>query len=337
MAARPRCGNAVGVQITLLTTDGVSEHTRADLPALLQRDGIVWVDVPEWDDDISFLLSDVFGFHQLALRDCAIRNQVPKVHVYPDHVFVVLHAPKLGTGGHVHYVELDQFIGANFLVTVHGPVNAAVDPSEALVEVTAVRKRINSGRFRPATAYHLSHAVVSALTGRLREHTATLTQEVWRLEQTVTAGHMGDPEKFLDEMFRCRHGLLTVSTMCTLSGEVYGRMARIHTFGDAGQFFLDDVVDQFHRLGVMADGQKDYLQGTIEFYQARTNTKMTVAAERLAVIAAVTLPVTALSSVLGMNVIVNQSTHWGALIALLSVMLLMSGLLLWWAKSKGWW
>jgi magnesium transporter len=64
---------------------------------------------------------------------------------------------------------------------------------------------------------------------------------------------------------------------------------------------------------------------------------MTIAAERLAVIAAVTLPVTALSSVLGMNVIVNEVTHWGALAALLSVMLVMSSALLWWAKRKGWW
>jgi hypothetical protein len=56
---------------------------------------------------------------------------------------------------------------------------------------------------------------------------------------------------------------------------------------------------------VMADTQKAYLHGTIEFYQARTNTKMTIAAERLAVIAAITLPITALSSVLGMNLIVE--------------------------------
>jgi Mg2+ and Co2+ transporter CorA len=87
----------------------------------------------------------------------------------------------------------------------------------------------------------------------------------------------------------------------------------------------------------MADGQKDYLQGTIEFYQARTNTKMTIAAERLAVIAAVTLPVTALSSVFGMNVIVNGSTHWDWLILLLIVMAGMSTVLLWWTRKKGWW
>jgi Mg2+ and Co2+ transporter CorA len=87
----------------------------------------------------------------------------------------------------------------------------------------------------------------------------------------------------------------------------------------------------------MAEAQREYLQGVIEFYQARTNTKMTIAAERLAVIAAVTLPVTALSSIVGMNVIVNDSTHLSLLIVLLAVMGVMSVMLLLWARRKGWW
>ena len=86
----------------------------------------------------------------------------------------------------------------------------------------------------------------------------------------------------------------------------------------------------------MAETQKSYLQGTIEFYQARTNTKMTIAAERLAVIAAVTLPITALSSVLGMNLIVNDETHWIPLAITLAIMMAMSTALLVWAKRKGW-
>ena len=114
-------------------------------------------------------------------------------------------------------------------------------------------------------------------------------------------------------------------------------MATITAFGPGtGQSLLQDVVDQFHHLSVMADSQKAYLQGTIEFYQARTNTKMTIAAERLAVIAAVTLPITALSSIFGMNVIVNENTQWIALAVTLAVMLAISMTLLVWAKRKGW-
>ncbi len=298
---------------------------------------VFWVDIPVWNEPAERMLTTTFGFHPLAVRDSANRNSVPKIHLHDDHLFLVLHAPQPGAGGHVHYIELDQFIGERYLVTVHGPLNPAVDPAAATVEVDAVLSRLISGKLKPTRAFELSYALLTALTGRLRTFTADLTKDVWKLEQRVTGGHLGDPESFLEEMFRARHGLLTVCTMSALSREVYSRMATIAVFGSGpGQALLQDAVDQFNHLSVMADTQKAYLQGTIEFYQARTNTKMTVAAERLAVIAAVTLPVTALSSVLGMNVIVNDRTEWILLAAILAVMLAMSATLLIWAKRKGW-
>ena len=326
------------MHVRFIAPSGMELCDPSDLPALLTRtDGLVWVDVPEWNELAEQTLTATFGFHPLAMRDSANRNQVPKIHRYDDHLFLVLHAPQPGAGGHVHYVELDQFIGERYLVTVHGPLNPAVDPAAAMVEVDAVLSRLASGKLRPKKAFELSYALLTALTARLRAYTAELTKDVWALEQRVTGGHLGDPETFLDEMFRARHGLLTVSTMSALSREVYARMATIEAFGPgSGQALLHDAVDQFHHLSVMADSQKAYLHGTIEFYQARTNTKMTVAAERLAVIAAVTLPITALSSVLGMNLIVNDETHWVALAVTLAVMLAMSTMLLIWAKRKGW-
>ena len=105
---------------------------------------------------------------------------------------------------------------------------------------------------------------VPALAGRLRDYVAVLTRDVWNLEQRVTAGHLGDAEQFLDEMFRARHGLLTEQTMAALSREVY-----------------------------------------------------------------------AISSILGMNVIVNENTQPFALAIALAVMATISGILLVWAKRKG--
>ena len=324
--------------IWFITAAGVRDHDVGDLPELLNRpDGLVWWDIPEWDEQAEQILSEVFCFHPMAIRDCAQRNRVPKVHIYPDHLFLVLHAPQAGAAGHVHYVELDQFVSDRYLVTVHGPLNPVVDPAAARVEVDSVARRLKSGKLRPANGQDLSYALVTALAGRLRDFTAQLTTDVWGLEQQVTGGHLGDPEQFLDQMFRARHGLLTVQTMAGLSHEVLARMASIHAFGTEGQDDLHDLIDQSERLQSMAHVQKDYLQGTIEFYQARTNTKMTIAAERLAVIAAVTLPVTAVSSILGMNVIVNDNTQPLALTIALLIMGTISIVLLIWAKRRGWW
>jgi magnesium transporter len=336
-----------GVDVLRLSRNGVERRSPDDLDVLLKGDstekgdsthkGVVWVDVPAWDDDAAAVLTDRFGIHQRAAVDCARRNPVPKVHVYPGHVFVVLHAPERGARGHVHYIELDQFIGPDWLITVHGPVNPVVRADVALEETRAVARRLETGRLRPASAADLSFAVVTALTGRMRTLLSTLTEEVWQLERQVTAGHGGDPEQFLEELFAVRHGLLAIRTMGSLSHEVYGRMATLDVWPGPAHALLTDLEDQFRRIGAMAEAQREYLQGVIEFYQARTNTKMTIAAERLAVIAAVTLPVTALSSIVGMNVIVNDSTHVGQLVVLLAVMSVMSAMLLLWARRKGWW
>src|SRR5688500_3780858 len=100
---------------------------------------------------------------------------------------------------------------------------------------------------------------------------------------------------------------------------------------------MKDVVEQYETVAHISDAQLGFLMGVTEFYRARTDTKMTIAAERLAVIAAITLPITSLSSVIGMNVIVNESTRWVPLAILLLIMLAISLTLLRWAHKQGWW
>ena len=327
------------MDVRLVSDAGVEQRPVDQLGALLEgEDGLVWVDIPTVDARAVHVLTEVFGFHPLAVRDCENRNHVPKVHVYADHAFVILHAPELAKGGHVHYLELDQFIGPNYLVTVHGPLNPVVDPELALRETGAVRKRIEAGRLRPASPFELSHAIVSMLARHQAAFVAALAENVGLLEQRVMESGVGDPERFLEELFRVRHGLVAVRTMAGLSREVYGRMATLaRLVPEDARTLVDDLLDQFGRVHGVADGENQFLHAVIEFYQTRTNTKMTIAAERLAVIAAVTLPITALSSIYGMNVIVNDRTHPVHLAVVLIVMAAMSATLLRWARRQGWW
>ena len=327
------------MRVLSLTGDKVETHDVSDVEALLKQDDtLVWVDVPECSDEAVRLLTDVLECHPLAVRDCMQRNRVPRVRIYPHQQLLIVHGPERGPSGHVHYIELDQIIGDKYLVTVHGPLNPAVDPAVALRETDAVRRRIESGRLKPDSPFELSYAIITALTHGLESFIEELTRDVWNLEQRVTGGHMGNPEEFLEELFQARHGLLAVRTMGALGAEVYGRIAALESRVPADDLpLVTDVVDQLTRIRGLADGEREYLQGVIEFYRARAETKMTIAAERLAVIAVVTLPITALSSVYGMNIIVNDRTHVPALIGVLAVMVVMSATLLTWAKRRGWW
>jgi Mg2+ and Co2+ transporter CorA len=319
--------------------EGTTRRDLSELPDLLLRtDGFVWLDIPTWSDEAESVLTNQFGFHPMAIENTRQRNHIPRVHVYPRHLFIVIHAPEIGTGGHVHYLELDQFLGERFLVTVHGPLNPKVSLEAALRETQAVAQRMEQGRLQPSSPFGLTYAIVSAIARREADLAGEIARQVGLLEQRVMAASDEEPQEFLTELFTARHELLTIRTMAAQGGEIYRRAIKLTTFAPPkGLKLMKDLLDQYESVASISQAQLDFLMGVTEFYRARTDTKMTIAAERLAVIAAITLPVTAISSIMGMNVIVNDSTHWVLLTILLVIMGVLSLVLLRWAKRQGWW
>ena len=327
------------MELRWIDSNTVSTHDLADLPALREKTGgFLWLDIPEWSDEAEELLERDFSFHPMAITESRNRNHIPRVHVYPQHVFIVVHAPEIGANGHVHYLELDQFVGENFLVTIHGPLSPKVPLQAALRETHAVAARIDSGRLHPTSPFGLTYAIVSSIARREAEMVADIAREVGLMEQRVMSEADEDPQQFLSELFAARHELLTIKTMAVQGSEIYRRAIKLTNFAPPeGIALMKDLLDQYETVAHISDSQLVFLMGVTEFYRARTDTKMTIAAERLAVIAAITLPITSLSSVVGMNVIVNGSTHWLTLGILLLIMLAMSLILLRWAHKQGWW
>lgn len=311
-----------------------------ELPELLATPGgWVWLDVDEPGADLAELLrGPLFGCPPRAVKDSLLRNHVSRLKVGGDCLFVAAHKAHPGPRGHVHYLELDQFVSPRYLVTIHGPRNPLVPPEALLVETRDAAARVASGYWRPKSALELSHAIVALLTLNEECYVNELAERVGALEQRVMAQQEDrNPQAFLDELFQVRHVLLTIRTMTAQSSEIYARAMHLVQTDKAGTRLLADTRDQYLRLSRVTGSQLDFLLGVTEYYRARTDTKMTIAAERLAVIAAITLPVTAISSVVGMNVIVNDETQLPELAVLLAIMGALSLYLLRWARRQGWW
>ena len=317
----------------------VKESDPADLEALLgSDDGFVWVDIPVYDDEAGAVLKETFGFHPLTVKGCRERSHVPRIQAYPDYLYVVVHAPDSGDPGHVHLLELDQFIGARYLVTTHGPLGDGVDLASALRETRTALDRMKTGRFAPATPAELSYAIVSAMARRQEGYVSRLATDIAALERRVIAEAGEDPELLLEEMFKLRHELLTIRTMAAQSREVYARISSLAAFlPDAAMPFVNDLADQFDRVRSICDGEKEFLQGVLDFYQSRVSTKMNLAMERLTLIASILLPISAVAGILGMNIIVNRETNVAQVAIVLGFMALIVLGMFGWARKKGWW
>ena len=206
----------------------VEHHRVDDLPRLLKReDGLLWVDIPDVRRRGVDRAERRVRVPSAGHPDCVERNRVPKVHVYPDHVFVMLHGPELGQGGPRPLYRAGPVRRRRYLVTVHGPTNPAVEPEVPLRET---RRRAAPAGGRPAPsvlAGRLSYAIVSSLIRPLSELHRGPDQDVWQLEQRVTSGHSATRSSSWRSCSGPGTGCWRCGTMATLSREVYGRMATL--------------------------------------------------------------------------------------------------------------
>jgi Mg2+ and Co2+ transporters len=87
---------------------------------------VVWADVSDPTSEDFTELAQEFNFHPLSIEDCRNAHQRPKVEEYPGYYFMVLYEAELvGPHDNLELRELNIFLGANFLVTVHSrPIRA---------------------------------------------------------------------------------------------------------------------------------------------------------------------------------------------------------------------
>lgn len=292
------------IDVRWISPAGIEDRPEADLPGLLSRaDGFVWVDIPVCDERAAALLSDVFHFHPLGIRECQQQATLPKIHAYPDHYFVVLHGVEVTGDGEVHLLQVDQFISHRYLVTVHHPPGDGPPLGEPTPrESEAVLARLEGGRLRPKFPGELAHAIVTGIARRLESVLAELASQIGALERRVMKGDDRGHEALLEQMFRVRHQLLTVRTIATQSREVHARMAALtRATVPETAFWVEDLLDYFDRLRNVSDGQKELLQEVLDFYQTRIANELSRFVKRLTSVGAILVADTLVAGIYGMN------------------------------------
>src|SRR5215217_1651256 len=123
----------------------------------IAAEGLRWVNVESPGALERAWLEENFDFHILDLEDVLSRNQRPKIDVYDEYLFIVLHFPvfdpqvgRLGTG------ELDLFVGPDYLVTIP---NQPLQPVEYLFERCRAKEELREQLFSRGSGYLLYRLV----------------------------------------------------------------------------------------------------------------------------------------------------------------------------------
>jgi magnesium transporter len=274
---------------------------KTDLPAeafpaaMEDPNGMLWVDFeatpPETDEP---LLRKVFGFHPLAVDDALQESHVPKVDDWDEYLYVVLHAVVFdrSNGGHVDTLELDVFLGRNYMVTHHDETIAAVDK---VLSACQRDERLHENGI-DYVMYRLTDEVVASYMPVVEE----IDEAVDRCEDEVFG--RATPE-ILSQIFTLKRAVLHLRRIIGPQREVLNRLARddYKVIDARARVYFRDVYDHLVRLHDITESIRDLVSGTLDTYLSVINNRMNDIVKTLTIITTLFMPISFISGFFGMN------------------------------------
>jgi magnesium transporter len=260
----------------------------------------LWVDLTPDAENLAWL-GERFGFHPLALEDCANENQRTKFEEYPESVFMVLHrlAPSPDETD-VQVRELHAFLGHDMLVTVH---------SAPIAEIDRIFDRacVSSGLLARGPDYVL-YVVCDAITDVHFAIADSLADEIDELISEVTSVSPTDEQDVLARILQTRRTHATLRRRLAPQREVYTALARQGETRVRAQNlpYFRDVLDHLLRLTEEIDTGRDMLGSAMDVHLSMSNNRMSRTSARLTLVATIFLPLNFVAGFFGMNLEILQ-------------------------------
>lgn len=266
-------------------------------PAWLQPGSgvIVWADLANPTADEGRILSDVFGFHELSVEDALSEIHHPKIESFDSYLYLILHGVDFREAERRFAThDVDFFLGSNYLVTVHD------GHSRSIAEQYAVCLRNITAMGEGPGA--LLHRIVDAMVDHYRPEVDKLDDRVEALETKVFERADEDP---LRELQLLKKDIAALRRVTLPQRDAVSRLARreFAQISDQVTLRMRDVYDHLVRLAEESVMLQDRVQGVVEVYLSTQSNRLGQVMKLMTVIATIFMPLTVLSGLFGMNVI----------------------------------
>ncbi len=262
---------------------------------LLDSRGLLWVDFeatpPESDEPI---LRDVFGFHPLAIEDALQQSHVPKVDDWSEYLYVVLHAVVLDRRDNmaVDTLELDVFLGRNYLITHHD------QPIDAVEKVWAGCRR--DERHLKNGSDHLLYKIADEIAASYLPVVEEMDDAIDVIEGRVF--ERPSPET-VEHIFAIKRSVLRLRRILGPQREVLNKLARddYAMIDPKDRVYFRDVYDHLVRMHDITESVRDLVSGALDTYLSVVNNRMNDIMKTLTLITTLFMPISFVAGFFGMN------------------------------------
>jgi magnesium transporter len=266
----------------------------------IAAEGLRWVKIDQRGPLEQAWLEENFDFHALDFEDVVSRNQRPKIDVYDDYLFIVLHFPifdpaagRLGAG------ELDLFVGPGFLVTIP---NQPLQPVEYLFERCRHKEEMREQLFSRGSGYLLYR-----LTDDGFDYCFPMLRKIGnKLDALEVEIFEGRSEEIVRDISNVKQEIINFRKVIRPQRPVLRDLERVkqrYLAPDMDlEIYFDDIVDAHERIWDMLENYKEVVEALEDTNESVISHRVNDILRVLTSISVIVLPLTFIASLWGMNV-----------------------------------
>jgi magnesium transporter len=303
--------------------------------ALQDTTGVLWVDFTgEESKPTEEILLSTFGFHPLAVDDALRETHVPKVDDWETYLYIAMHAISYkSTSEDIDTIELDVFLGENYIVTHHD------FPIKALDRVwDTCHKDV---RYLKRGADHVLYEITDGLVVDYMQAVEAIDEEIERVEDIIFDNAS---TKIVQRIFTLKRTTLHLRRVLSPLREVLNKLARddYDVIDARDRVYFRDVYDHLVRLHDISESLRDLVGGVLDTYLSVINNRMNDIMKTLTMITTIFMPISFLVGFYGMNFFQPTSDHlirWTSTAAFIVMMAVMIGtpiLMFTWMRQRKW-
>jgi magnesium transporter len=287
--------------------------------------GAVWIDMVTPDEVDFEAVQQRYRLHPLAVEDCLHFPQRPKIDVYEDATFLIWLIPQVADSEGVTSAELDVFLGAEHLITVHRDTVEAVDHMILL-----------AGDYLPRGVEWTLHAILDLAVDSVFPVIETISDELEDLENLMLTDARAAQ---LQRLYTAKRALLQLHKVVVPERDVVRGLARLEAFVEPEAYmYFQDIGDHLARVTDSIETYRDVAGSTMDIYLSAQSNRMNQIMKQLTAVATIFMPLTLISGIYGMNFRYMPELDWRyGYFAVIGVMLVIALWMVWFFRRREWW
>lgn len=283
------------------------------------------------EDDLEYL-KDNFYFHPLDIDDCRSKlNQRPKVDIYDDYYFIILHFPKFDRiNRFLKTKEVKIFWGDDFVITISNQQWVVTELFTDAKEQARRKEEFEIGT-TDRLLYHILETLMTETLSLIRK----IGSDVEFLNRDL---FNKNSQKTIERISVTRKNLILLNTIFKPQLPLFHKFesGAIEGYAENMEDYWGNILDYYQKLWDMTEDYAELIEGlskTFDSLQAnRTNQIMKI----LTLISSFILPLSFITGLYGMNVALPIQDNQWAFFTVVAIMVAMVISMFIYFKMKNW-